>query len=397
MKTADQLTAHAIQEAFDRSNSGAHAFALPGPEPGLYLQFKGGQATWIVRRRQANGSRAPLHIGTWPTISIDVACETARLAKLRFARLYGKPLRQRNVGALLEQYSMERLSSLRSAGTTARSLRQLFEGLADREVRSITKEELGGKLGAMACTAPIHANRCLAYAHAYFNWAIERRYLGSNPAAALQRFIDEPHHVRVLSLEELGQIFRTARSLEYPFGPALELMVLLPFRREVISTMRRDDIVYEGSWRWRRPGLIYKGERGPSVTWRLPDRAGDAVCRTFDRCPSNSPFTFTGNGLTPISGWSRAKRRLDETLNASRALAGLPPIQPWRLDDLRATFAGIHQGLGDGEAYLVNRCLDRIDRFRNPIYIEWACSQDIVDECAPVLENWAAAVVGAST
>ncbi len=386
------LTRDDILDALTHSKSGAAPFEYRGREPGLYLRFKRGQATWILKRRQSNGSRTPIHIGAWPALTEEAACEAARVAKLRFARTYGKPLKQRLMGQLLDQYEMERLSSLRSAATTGRSLRQLFADLFEREIRSITRDEMSALLEVMASTAPVHANRCFAYARAFFNWAIDRRYLGTSPVVALENFIDEPRHVRALEFEELAEVLAAAQTLDYPFGPAIELMVLLPFQREVVSTMRRADIYFDaGAWYWRRPGLVYKGEPSPSVTWRLPERAFHPMFKAILGSPPNSPFVFSGNGLTAISGWSKAKQRLDDTIDLRRSHRGLPPLAPWHLNDLRATFAANHWTL-EGDPHVINRCLDRIDRFRAPGFIEWACSQDIVDICTEILERWAATI-----
>ena len=43
----------------------------------------------------------------------------------------------------------------------------------------------------------------------------------------------------------------------------------------------------------------------------------------------NSPFLFTTNGDSPVSGYSKAKTRLD----------GLSGVTGWRFHDLRRTFA----------------------------------------------------------
>ena len=60
----------------------------------------------------------------------------------------------------------------------------------------------------------------------------------------------------------------------------------------------------------------------------------------LQQCPliGKSAFVFSTNGRTPVSGWSRAKDRLDETAQ----------IDPWRIHDLRRTVATGMQKLGVG-------------------------------------------------
>ena len=49
-----------------------------------------------------------------------------------------------------------------------------------------------------------------------------------------------------------------------------------------------------------------------------------------------SDFVFTTNGRTPISGFSKAKINLDAAITG---LNGGKPVPPWRLHDIRRTFA----------------------------------------------------------
>jgi hypothetical protein len=44
-------------------------------------------------------------------------------------------------------------------------------------------------------------------------------------------------------------------------------------------------------------------------------------------------FVFTTTGRSPVSGWSKTKRRLDEAMK----------IPPWRLHDLRRTAARLQK------------------------------------------------------
>jgi hypothetical protein len=56
-------------------------------------------------------------------------------------------------------------------------------------------------------------------------------------------------------------------------------------------------------------------------------------------------FVFTTNGVSPVSGWNKVKRRLDaRMLEMARAEDGVVP--PWRIHDLRRTCATNLQKLG---------------------------------------------------
>ena len=55
-----------------------------------------------------------------------------------------------------------------------------------------------------------------------------------------------------------------------------------------------------------------------------------------------SGFVFTTTGRTAVSGFSKVKRRLDEIVSKGMKLE----VPPWRLHDLRRTFATNMQRLG---------------------------------------------------
>ena len=105
---------------------------------------------------------------------------------------------------------------------------------------------------------------------------------------------------------------------------------------------------------------------------------------------------FNGGGEHGISGWSRVKRRLDAAINNRRAGRGHPPLDPWSIDDMRHSFEQIATTLG-WEPLGLNRCLDRTDRFRDPVAREWALTQNCVDYAASLLDQWSWLVCHASS
>ena len=56
---------------------------------------------------------------------------------------------------------------------------------------------------------------------------------------------------------------------------------------------------------------------------------------------------FTTNGMSPVSGWSKVKKRLDaKMLELARAEDAKAVIPPWMIHDLRRTAAAGLQRLG---------------------------------------------------
>jgi integrase len=84
---------------------------------------------------------------------------------------------------------------------------------------------------------------------------------------------------------------------------------------------------------WTIPGTRTKNHRQHVVP--LPPMVQEIIATT-PRVEGS--YVFTTTGTSPISGWSKCKRELDEQMGA-----GVPP---WRLHDLRRTCASGMQRLG---------------------------------------------------
>src|SRR5262249_39293812 len=74
------------------------------------------------------------------------------------------------------------------------------------------------------------------------------------------------------------------------------------------------------------PGSRTKNHRNHVVPL---SKAAQAILAKVERVPE-SPLVFTTTGTTPVSGWSKTKRRIDQ-------LMGSEP--PWLIHDLRRTAA----------------------------------------------------------
>ena len=117
-----------------------------------------------------------------------------------------------------------------------------------------------------------------------------------------------------------------------PFGALLKLLLLTGARLNEVAGMRRNELHDDGTW--RLPGSRTKNGRAHVVP--LPPLARQLIANV------QSPFddlVFSTTGTTPVSGWSRMKRRLDaDMLAIARNDRGTrTTILKWRLHDLRRT------------------------------------------------------------
>src|SRR5262249_6760251 len=78
-------------------------------------------------------------------------------------------------------------------------------------------------------------------------------------------------------------------------------------------------------------------------------------------------YVFTTHADRPISGYSKAKARLDKAVAEARREAALPDIDPWRIHDLRRT---VGTGLGKLgiSRFIIARVLNHADRTVTGIY-----------------------------
>lgn len=175
------------------------------------------------------------------------------------------------------------------------------------------------------------AGLTLANLSAFFNWAAGRGHLDDNPAAN----VPMPHKIvkrdRFLSDEELRLVWTAAKRLGWPFEPLFYLWILTGQRETEIARGRWSEVDLDKKI-WSLPPERTKNKL-PHV-FPLSDHAVEIL----KRLPRSEgcDFIFTTNGKSPVSGFSRAKERLDKhTIHFNGGVA----IPPWRWHDLRRTAA----------------------------------------------------------
>jgi integrase len=110
----------------------------------------------------------------------------------------------------------------------------------------------------------------------------------------------------------------------------------------------------------------------------------------------NGYFVFTTNGETPVSGFSKMKKRLDELMKEAAEIDGAE-FSPWRLHDLRRTFSTTlnespPQGLGI-PPHIVEALLNHISGHRGGVAGTYNLAA-YQPEKKLALERWAAHLQG---
>jgi integrase len=345
--------------------------------PGLALRItENGGKSWSVFYRMSGRLRR-FTIGSYPAIKPAQARREASAALERVrqgfdpadekrARRYLPSPETETFGAVAQDY-LDRHVKKNNAPSTYQEAKRDLETNAlakwrHRPVASITRRDVLDLIdGIIAREAEIQANRTLARLRALFNWAIEKDRLAVSPVHRMKSPTKERARDRVLRDDELRWFFAACDEIGWPFGPLFRLLLLTGQRRDEVAGVGWSELDLKKQV-WTMPRHRVKNDRAHEV--QLSGAALDVLCSlpniTDGKPESGVSLVFTVTGKTPVSGFSRAKDRLDAAMErARRRSLGLPEadkeyrktigvasgkplpveIPEWRLHDLRRTAA----------------------------------------------------------
>jgi integrase len=215
---------------------------------------------------------------------------------------------------------------------------QLWNG---RKVQDITKRDVITLLDTVRDRAPVMANRNLAAIRKLFNWCLARDVIQVSPCTLIEPPAPERSRDRILSDDELRLVWNAADSDGWPFGPLVKLLVLTGQRLAEVGGMRWDELDLDARV-WTLPAPRVKNDERHEVP--LSD-AAIAIINTLPRIKTTKGFVFATRSDAAVSGFSRAKDRLDDAVKASLTKGAKPP-EHWTFHDLRRTMASGMARLG---------------------------------------------------
>lgn len=338
----------------------------------------GGPMTLQAAPEKAREWKAKIAGGIDPVAELrehQEIAEAARLEAERQRQAEEDAVRNRkSVTDLLDFYEEEVLAHHKRGAATRRALdgvEGLLKDFKDRDPGSLTRSELVQALKKRARVSPTSANRQLAYASAFFNWCVDEEHLGANPVAKVKKPSKENTRDRHHSLGELREIWAAAGVLDYPFKQLYQLCVALPMRREENAGMLLDELdlasdATPGNGIWTLPAERTKRANALRIPLTPLARSiiREAIAHT-DR-PKDSRFVFSTTGKTSISGFSKAKKRLDAEIHAARvkqaAERGVQAVEMphWTLHDLRTSFNTLACDVLGVDAHVADRILNHV-------------------------------------
>jgi integrase len=215
--------------------------------------------------------------------------------------------------------------------------REFVSAWRNRPISSLTKGDINRVIDGIAARgAEVQANRALARLRALFNWAVERGYLTVSPVAGMKPPTKEHPRDRVLGDDEIRWLWRACEAIEWPFGPLVKLLLVTAQRRDEVAGLEWPELNVQKQI-WTLPREKAKNKSAHEI------HLSNAAIEVLNSVPRfGNGLVFTTTGETSVSGFSRAKRRLDAAmLTAKRLEFGekCQPIPHWTLHDLRRTAA----------------------------------------------------------
>ncbi|MDJ0613986.1 MAG: integrase arm-type DNA-binding domain-containing protein [Rhizobiaceae bacterium] len=205
-------------------------------------------------------------------------------------------------------------------------------------VDKITKRDFVQLLNKKSETAPYVANRMHSALSKFSNWLVEQDILKESFAAGTKKPAKETSRERVLKQHEMMAYWQAANEIGYAFGSIFKLLLLTGARRSEISDLIWSEVDLQGK------RLVIDGSRMKGGEEHIIPLSSQAI-DVFNEIPmfgkrKSSPV-FTTNQVTPVSGFSKVKARMDNRISE---LLSDDELQPWRIHDVRRTVA---TGLAD--------------------------------------------------
>jgi integrase len=304
-------------------------------EPGTYfdkttpafgIRIGKNRKTWIVMRGK---DRVRTTIGHYPALSLADARKEAK--KL----LTEEPVKNANMTfeAAYNRFKDEHISTKRAS--TQYCYKRVVEKyflpkFKSKKLGIITYEMVMAEVEDVPPRETAHA---LAVARLFFRWCARppRRYIPHNPLEGIQLAMGKPRK-RMLTGEELKQVWQAAVAQGYPHGTYLRLLIMTGQRKMEIASLR---------WGWINeveqtitlPEEICKNRQEHCFPY---NGMVAALLETIPRRNSTDLlFPSTVSEERPISGWSKYKQLLKDEVTT-----------PWTLHDLRRTFRSVHGQIG---------------------------------------------------
>jgi integrase len=326
-----------------------------------YLRVRGKRKTVLAEYRDASGKQRWFQVCDAATVPPRDIAEAVAVVRGRIAKGEDpagvRKAEVKRAKARLEPALDAYDSDLKRRGVVKRGevmsllRRELVRPLGNVDLATLTRNDLVQHIAAVEASGrPGTAQDLRKNAAVFLGWCADTGRITASPLAGWRRQrrtraerLQRPG--RALADHEIPILWRAANAAGQPFGPYLQMLLLLGQRRTETALMRWEDVgpgevpparSRFGAREWRIPAEITKSGRThrvplpPAAIELLRNMHGHILLQDYG-------LVFQGRGGCPISGWSKRLPPIYE-LTAAAGMA------PWTPHDLRRT---MRTGLGN--------------------------------------------------
>lgn len=354
-----------------------------------------GKAVWMYEKRVKGGLKRKHTLGTWPAVSLSNARATAleieaeaaqgidRVVNAETQRLEIEAARAglSTVQQVIDFYNKLHLSNLRTGAESKRAIEKALSKHLNKSIRELTRKDIQEAIDAKVIEGhKVYANRIRAMLLAFTNWAWQRSYTDTQVGQGIPKATKETARDRAPTISEIQQIWAATHSMGAIWGPMLRLIMLTGQRRGEIAKLRWSEIDMT------RATITKVGANTKNAKAHITHLSPPALAEIHAMKSNNSDYLFTTTGKTPVSGFSRMKKRLDGLLDDS--------FETWRLHDIRTAMATSLAESGEPET-VVDRILNHSASGSAPSAVARVYNQaQQLPQRAKALDKWAEMVTG---
>lgn len=243
------------------------------------------------------------------------------------------------VNAILDDFVKRHVAKLRSEGQITAALDAYVRPkIGETSIYDLKRRQIVEMLDAVEDDAgPVMADRVLAHVRKAFNWQAARDddFLSPIVRGMARTKPKERARKRVLTDEEIRDIWTALETAKVPscYPRYIKTVLLTMTRRNEASDM--SSVELDGDL-WTIPGERYKNKLDHVVP--LSAQVKTLIGEKPEGFKGNSWFVFsTTGGARAFSGFSKAKKSLDEEIAKNRKAEGRAKMPRWTLHDLRRT------------------------------------------------------------
>ena len=245
-------------------------------------------------------------------------------------------IRANTFGVVAEAFFASLPASERKRDEVKRDVRKELVGAwKNRPITELTRADVAAVIQSIVARgASHHARNILGYARRVFDWAIVQGCYGleQSPCDKIkprQLVGRKTARDRVLDDEELRAYWQAAGELGYPYGPIFQLLALTGQRKSEIAEASRRELDHDEKL-LQIPAARMKGSRPHAVPLSADALA---IIRALPKFEAGGFLFSTTSGAKPVSGFGKAKVKLDELMTAKLGRAPAPFV----IHDVRRT------------------------------------------------------------